>query len=137
MSLFERLLGRQKPRWAEAWHTFPGTLDGASAQWSVDLGAVDAAPLPQLPVRLDVEAPYQADPDGLPSDPAQVTRLEDAVRRTVGQLDGVYVGRVTGHGRVRFTGHLAAEPSTVPSLEGAEVRTEYDPHWAYVRDSLA
>jgi hypothetical protein len=137
MSLFERLLGRQKPRWDEAWHTFPGTLDGKAAQWSVDLGAVDASPLPQFPVRLDVEAAYRADADGMPADPAEVTRLEDAVRRVVGELDGVYVGRVTGHGQARFTAQLAAEPSTVPSLEGAEVRTEYDPHWAYVRDSLA
>jgi hypothetical protein len=137
MSLFGRLLGRQKPRWDEAWHTFPGTLEGASALWSVDLGAVDAAPVQTLPVRVDVEARYSADADGLPADGTQVTRLEDAVRRVVSGLDGAYVGRVAGHGRVRFTAHVPAEPPQPVTLSDGEVRTEYDPHWAYVRDALA
>jgi hypothetical protein len=137
MGLFGRLLGRQRPRWDEAWHTFPGTLDNASALWSVDLGAVEAAPIAHLPVRIDVEATYAADPNGLPADGADVTRLEDAVRRAVAGLDGAYVGRVAGHGRVRFTAHVPAEPPAPVALSGAEVRTEYDPHWAYVRDALA
>jgi hypothetical protein len=63
------------------------------------------------------------------------------VRRAVSGLDGAYVGRVAGAGRVRFTGHVPAEPASPVSLPGAgfpaaEVRTEYDPHWAYVRDAL-
>jgi hypothetical protein len=139
MSLFGRLLGRQKARWEEAWHTFPGTLDDAAALWSVDLGAVYAAPVASLPVRVDVEAPYAADAEGLPADGAEVSRLEDAVRRAVSGLDGAYVGRVAGAGRVRFTAHVAAEPTapvSVPGVPGAEARTEYDPHWAYVRDAL-
>jgi hypothetical protein len=139
MGLFGRLLGRQKARWEEAWHTFPGTLGDASALWSVDLGAVDVAPVANLPVRLDVEAPYAADAQGLPAAGSDVTRLEEAVRRAVSELDGAYVGRVAGGGRVRFTAHVPAEPSAPPSLPGVtgvEVRTEYDPHWAYVRDAL-
>jgi hypothetical protein len=139
MSLFGRLLGRHKARWEEAWHTFPGTFDEGSAVWSVDLGAVYAAPVAHLPVRVDVEAPYAADANGLPADGSDVTRLEEAVRRTVSSLDGAYVGRVVGGGRVRFTAHVPAEPSAPVSLPGApgvEVRTEYDPHWAYVRDAL-
>jgi hypothetical protein len=139
MSLFGRLLGRQKARWEEAWHTFPGMLNDGSAVWSVDLGAVYAAPVGHLPVRLDVEAPYAADAEGLPADGTDVTRLEEAVRRTVSGLDGAYVGRVAGGGRVRFTAHVPAEPSaplSLPGLAGAELRAEYDPHWAYVRDAL-
>jgi len=137
MSLFGRLLGRQKPRWEEAWHTFPGTLDDTSALWSVDLGAIDAAPLAHLPVRLDVEAAYPADANGLPADAAHLARLEDGVRALAAGLEGVYVGRVAGHGRVRFTAHVPAEPTRPVTVAEAEVRTEYDPHWAYVRDSLA
>jgi hypothetical protein len=139
MGLFGRLLGRQRARWDEAWHTFPGTLDDRSAVWAVDLGAVYAAPVPHLPVRVDIEAPYPAAADGLPVDDADLTRLEDVVRRAVSALDGAYVGRVAGHGRVRLTAHVAAEPANPVSLPGvadAEVRTEYDPHWAYVRDAL-
>jgi hypothetical protein len=140
MSLFGRLLGRQKARWDEAWHTFPGTLDDASALWSVDLGAVDAAPVPQLPVRLDVEAPYPADSEGLPADGAYLVQLEETVRRAVSGLDGAYIGRVAGHGRVRLTAHVPTEPAApvaLPGIADADVRTEYDPHWAYVRDKLA
>ena len=140
MSLFARLLGRQKPRWEEAWQTYPGTVDNASALWSVDLGAVDAAPLTQLPVRMDVEAPYAADADGLPADAGHLARMEDLVRQSVARLGGVYVGHLSGRGSCRFTGHLPSEPAspvTLPGLADARVRTEYDPHWAYVRDRLA
>jgi hypothetical protein len=66
VSLIERLLGRQKSRWPESWQTYPGLVGDVAALWSVDLGAVDAAPVPSLPVRLDVTVPYPAGADGLP-----------------------------------------------------------------------
>jgi hypothetical protein len=140
MGLFQRLRGRPKTHWDETWHTYPGTADGAPALWSVDLGAVEIAPLPHLPVRLDVEATYQAGPDGLPVAPATLLDLEDSVRTVAGELGGVYVGRLAGNGVCRYTAHLPSEPTAPVGVGGVapeRIRTEYDPHWAYVRDRLA
>jgi hypothetical protein len=137
MSLFGRLLGRQRTRWEETWHAFPGVLDDVPTQWTVDLGAVAAAPVGELPVRLDVEAAYAADPDGNPLDVTGITRIEDAVRACLSALGGEYVGRVIGGGRARFTGHIPAEPPAPVSVAGGSVAIAYDPHWAYVRDNLA
>jgi hypothetical protein len=140
MSLFGRLLGRQKNSWDEFWQTYPGDVGGAPATWSVDLGAVSAAPIAQLPVRMDVEVDLAAGPDGLPADGARLVQLEDAVRASAASLGGSYLGRVASRGACRFTAHLPAapaEPVAVPAAPHARVRTEYDPHWAYVRDTLA
>jgi hypothetical protein len=155
MSVLGRLLGRQhdrvvglgrldsvvrlrrKPRWAEAWQTYPGAVGDAPALWSVDLGAVEVAPMIHLPVRIDVEIGYAAKLDGLPADLAHVAQVEDAVRASVVGLGGVYIGRVAGSGRCRFTAHIPAEPAAPVRLTAARVSTEYDPHWAYVRDTLA
>jgi hypothetical protein len=137
MSLFGRLLGRQRTRWEETWHAFPGVFDDVPTQWTVDLGAVAAAPVPGLPVRLDVEAVYPADPDGNPFDATDITRVEDAIRACVAGLGGEYVGRIVGGGRARFTAHIATEPFQPVTIAGGSVTTAYDPHWAYVRDNLA
>ena len=140
MSLFGRLLGRRQSHWDEAWQAFPGFVGDAPALWSVDLGAVFAAPVSNLPVRMDVEAPYAPGPDGLPTDGAQLAEVEDAVRESVASLGGVYLGRVASRGVCRFTAHLPNEPATPVTVAGvpeAQVRTEYDPHWAYVRDTLS
>ena len=40
MSLFGRLLGRQKSRWPQTWQSYPGLIGDAAALWTVDLGAV-------------------------------------------------------------------------------------------------
>jgi hypothetical protein len=91
-----------------------------------------------LPVRLDVIAPSPAGPDGLPI--GHVAEAEDAVRTAVEAIGGTYIGRVASEGRCRFTAHLPGQPSdevNIPGLPGAEVLVEYDPHWAYVRDTLA
>lgn len=137
MSLFGRLLGRTRSRWDEEWQMFPGTLDDVPTQWTVDLGAIAAAPVADLPVRLDVAAPYRAGEDGLPAFAAEIARLEDAVRARVAAVGGEYIGRVVGGGHARFTSHLPAEPQRPVSIEGAQASTAYDPHWAYVRDRLA
>ena len=148
MSVLGRLLGRQprlddvvrlrrKPRWAESWQTYPGAVGDAPAFWSVDLGAVEAAPMSQLPVRLDVQISYAADVDGLPVDWAQLAAAEDAVRARVADQGGVYVGRVAGSGVCRFTAQVPAQLTSEAPLAGGQVSTEYDPHWAYVRDTLA
>jgi hypothetical protein len=137
MSLFGRLLGWQRSRWEETWHVYPGDLDGVPTQWTVDLGAVAAAPVIELPVRLDVEAPYASATPGQPADISVVARLEDVVRATVAALGGEYVGRVVGGGVARFTAHLPVEPVEPVAVQGATVTTAYDPHWAYVRDNLA
>jgi len=146
MSLFGRLIGRQRdsatrsrrgPRWAEAWQTFPGTVGDQPAVWSVDLGAVNAAPVTHLPVRMDVAAPYAGGPDGLPLDGVHLAAVEDSVRAVVDRLGGVYAGRVAAAGRCRFTAHIPAEPPAPIEVSGGQVTVEYDPHWAYVRDTLA
>ncbi len=138
MSLFGRLLGRSKSRWSESWQTYPGFVGDAAALWTVDLGAIDAAPVPSLPVRLDVSVPYPADADGLPT--GHLVEAEVAVRAAVEDLGGVYLGGVASGGRCRFTAQLPSQPSAtvhVPGLADAEATVEYDPHWAYVRDTLA
>jgi hypothetical protein len=137
MTLFGRLLGRQRTRWVQTWHTFPGTLDDVATQWTVDLGAVGVAPVADLPVRLDVVAGYEADAGGQPRNVAQLAALEDAVRDCVAALGGQYIGRVVGGGHARFTAHLPAEPPQPVAIAATSATTAYDPHWAYVRDSLA
>lgn len=152
MSLFERLRNpgrsarpgavgmlRRRHRWEPTWLSFPGVVADTPAIWSVDLGAVEAAPLGHLPVRVDIEVQYQPGPDGLPGD-AVADRAEDGVRAIAASQDGVYIGRVVSGGVCRFTVHLPAEPpmsAAVAQLPGATMRAEYDPHWAYVRDTLA
>jgi hypothetical protein len=137
MSLFGRLLGRQRARWTASWQSYPGTVGDAAALWSVDLGAVEAAPVDAWPERVDVYVPYAAGADGLPT--GHLAEAEEVVRTAVEVLGGVYVGRMASRGEVRFTGHLPEAPSDPPAipLPEARVRTEYDPHWAYVRDTLA
>src|SRR5262249_43249969 len=58
MSILGRLISRRRPYWEESWRSYPGLLDDAPAQWTVDIGAVDAAPVAELPVRLDVRYPF-------------------------------------------------------------------------------
>lgn len=152
MNVFGRLLGRQhpglgrldsvvrlrrRPRWAEAWQTYPGTVGDAPALWSVDLGAVHAAPMTHLPLRVDVTVTYAANPDGLPANWSQLALVEDAVRAGVVERDGVYVGRVASDGVCRFTAHVPADPAMPVQVTDGQSSTEYDPHWAYVRDTLA
>ena len=137
MSLIGRLLGRRQ-RWTESWQSFPGAVGDVPALWSVDLGAVDVAPVNGLPARIDVTVAYPAGPDGLPT--GHLAEAEVAVRTAVDSLGGVYVGRVASQGQVRFTAHLPTEPpqpAVVAGLPQATVHTEYDPHWAYVLDKLA
>jgi hypothetical protein len=86
---------------------------------------------------MDVEVTYAAKPYGLPADWAQLVDAEDSVRASVAQQGGVYVGRLAGAGRCIFTAQLPAEPVNPPTLADGRVSTEYDPHWAYVRDTLA
>jgi hypothetical protein len=140
MGLIGRLLRRQRADWDEAWQVYPGTVADAPAVWAVDLGAVAVAPLAHLPIRLDIVVRVTAGPDGLPTDGAQVAQFEDAVRAVVDGHGGAYVGRVATAGGCRYTSHLPAEPATPVELGAADpaaVTVEYDPHWAYVRDTLA
>jgi len=142
MSLFGRLLGRHRSEWDESWQAYPGAADAAPAAWAVDLGAVAVAPLAHLPIRLDVEVPVDAGPDGLPLDGAQVAGLEDAVRAVLAGLGGAYIGRVATGGTCRFTAHLPARPATpielaTPTPVPATVTTTDDPQWTYVRQTMA
>lgn len=145
MSLVGRLFSRHKPRWEEAWQTYDGSIDADPAVWLVDLGAVEAAPVADLPVRLDVTARYPADRHPGPG-PARLDELTEAVRVAARALGGVLVGRVARAGHCRLTAHLPSKPAEPVVISwpgaadpGAELATvvEYDPHWAYVRDRLA
>src|ERR1700730_5780164 len=84
---------RRRTRWAEAWQTYPGAVADAPALWSVDLGAVEAAPISHLPVRMQVVVRYTAAPDGLPADWSQLAAAEERVRAAVTR-PAVYVGRL-------------------------------------------
>jgi hypothetical protein len=144
MSLIGRLLGRRSSRWAEEWAAFPDDLGEFPEVYVVDLGAVAAAPVTDLPIRLDVEARYPAGHGGMPDDTtlAQLDHFDGAVEDAVRQLGGHVVGRITGSGARRYTAHLPAEPAGPPPLSAGptlalSVATQYDPQWAYVRDTLA
>lgn len=144
MGRFSRLLGGRlrgrRARWEQNWGVYPGELDGQPAIWTVDLGAIGAAPVSSLPVRLDVTAPYRPE-DGADAGEAlhALYPIEDAVANGAAERGGAYVGRVLGGGVCRYTAHLPAEPDGDLRLpgDGLVVRTEYDPEWAYVRDTLA
>jgi Regulator of ribonuclease activity B/Family of unknown function (DUF695) len=140
MSLF----GRRKQRWEENWAVYPGEAGGRLAMYFVDLGAVDAGPVGELPTRLDVSVRLAEPADsGLPDGAAlrQVQDLEDRLIRLVGRKhDGVYVGRMLTAGTGRFTCYLRQPPGAPLPLETAlptEVTTAEDPAWEYLRDVLA
>ncbi|GAA1800400.1 hypothetical protein GCM10009682_22510 [Luedemannella flava] len=144
MGLIGRLLGRRSARWTQEWAAYPADLGDDSKVYIVDLGAVAAAPVLELPIRLDVEARYAAGPDGMPDAAtlADLERLDGVLDDAVHALGGHVVGRVTGSGVRLATAHLPAEPAaalplpTGPRL-AVTTATQYDPQWAYVRDSLA
>src|SRR4051794_24681814 len=140
MSVFGRLLGRHRSDWAESWQAYPGTAATAPAAWAVDLGAVAVAPLPHLPVRLDIEVAVDAGPDGLPVDGAQVASLEDAVRAVLVDLGGAYIGRIATGGTWRVTAHLPPEPPTpielaTPTPVPASGGPTHQPPWAHARQT--
>jgi regulator of ribonuclease activity B/uncharacterized protein DUF695 len=140
MGLLGRLRGRHGPRWAESWQTFPGSVDEAPGLWHVDLGAVAAAPVGSLPVRMDVRHGYTGGGDGLPVDMVVLHQVADTVRRVADGLGGAYVGFLASANVCRLVAHLPAESAPgaqLAELPAADVGTEYDPHWAYVRDRLA
>jgi Regulator of ribonuclease activity B/Family of unknown function (DUF695) len=145
MSRFTRILGGRygrRARWEPVWQAYPGTIAEAPASWFVDLGAVDAAPVPGLPVRLDLSVAYPG--GGLPGedDLARLGELDGRVRAIAVEHAGVFVGRVATGGVCRYTAHLPTAPDqpirlSSPGGGALEIATEYDPHWAYVRDHLA
>src|SRR4051794_32681885 len=143
MGLFRKLLGRE-PGWTEAWSVYPGEVDEHLAMYHVDLGAVDAAPVAKLPVRVDVEFDYHGDgASGMPADPelVDIRSLEEAVRHAMSALGGAYIGRVlTGN-----TGHMVGylpRPDLKPRFDSPDglsprLTVSPDPAWTGVRDDLA
>lgn len=143
MGLFARLTSRRQPRWTESWAVYPGEVDGQLAMYFVDLGAAAAAPIPELPVRLDIEVRYAAREDGMPADGhlPGVQRLEDVVSAEARREGGVFVGRVLSAGTCRYTAYLPATPTRPIGLPRDDfapvVFIADDPSWRYVRDALA
>jgi Regulator of ribonuclease activity B/Family of unknown function (DUF695) len=144
VSVFGRLLGRRKVRWTPVWVSFPGTIEDRPALWLIDLGAVEAAPVQGLPLRLDVRAPYRAEAEtGLPQDGelGYLGDVAEVLSATAAAAGGAMVGRVSSAGVTRFTAHLPQDlesPLTLPTRSAGTptVHGEFDPHWAYVRDAL-
>src|SRR5215216_6559228 len=143
MGLFGRLFTREGPRWHETWAVYPGEVNDRMAMYLVDLGAVQAAPLADLPVRLDVEVRFAARDDGMPADGALpgVQRLEDVVAAEARRHGGAYVGRVIAGGACHYTCYLPAVPGrplALPRDDFAPVVSVYeDPKWAHLREELA
>lgn len=138
------LFSRRRQQWEENWAVYPGEAGGRLAMYVVDLGAVDAGPIGDLPTRLDVSVRLAEPADsGLPDGPQlqQVQALEERLIRLVGRKhDGVYVGRMLTAGAGRFTCYLRQPPSAPLALGTAlptEVSTTADPAWEYLRDVLA
>jgi regulator of RNase E activity RraB len=115
------------PAWEPDWQTFPGRVDDVDVMLHADLGAVRAAPVEDLGVRLEIAVRFaKTRPDGSPV---------DAVAK---RASGRYVGRVLGGGGCRFVAYLpggAADP--VPELKldpgpfSPVLTTADDPDWAF------
>src|SRR6266542_2792539 len=114
------LFGRRKARWDEDWAVFPGEVDGRFAMYFVDLGAVDAGPVPALPTRLDLSIRLpEAGDDGMPAahELQVIQAVEDQVVNVAGRLGGAYVGRVLTAGTARLTCYLAKPPAAPPPVD--------------------
>jgi Regulator of ribonuclease activity B/Family of unknown function (DUF695) len=143
MGLFRKLLGRE-PAWTERWGVYPSGPDDRLAMYSIDLGAVDAAPVPRLPVRLDVEFSYTGDgASGMPADDelVEIRSLEDVVDRAMRALGGAYVGRVLADNKGTMTGYLPPSAATpaLPEQRSLSPRLTLtpDPAWSRLVEELA
>jgi rhodanese-related sulfurtransferase len=141
--VFRKLLGRE-PTWTEQWDVFPGGADDRLAMFNVDLGAVEAAPVPKLPMRVDVEFSYAGDgASGMPAEAelVEIHTLEDVVDKAMRALGGAYVGRVLSGNTGRMTGYAppGAVAPQLPAHPGLSPRLTLtaDPAWSVVRDVLA
>ena len=144
MGLLRRLLGRG-PAWVERWAVYPGEVGDGLAMYNIDLGAVEAAPVAKLPLRLDVDFGYPGDgASGMPeaTELTGIHVLDEAVRQTLKANRGSMIGRVLSKGTGRITGYLpegvTAEQVTLPPVPGLEpvVTLTPDPGWTRVRDEL-
>jgi hypothetical protein len=143
MGLFRKMLGRE-PAWTEQWGVYPGGAGDRLAMYNIDLGAVSAAPVPKLPVRVDVEFTYSGDgASGMPAEGelVEIRTLEDVVDRAMRALGGAYVGRVLTENTGRMTGYLpsSSQPPQLPAQPGLTPRLTLtaDPAWSRVREELA
>jgi regulator of ribonuclease activity B/uncharacterized protein DUF695 len=146
MGLFRRLMGRE-PAWIERWGMYPSGPEDRLAMYSVDLGAVDAAPVAKLPVRVDVAFTYRGDgASGMPADGelVEIRSLEDALDRAMKALGGAYVGRVLTGNQGTMTGYLPPG-ATAPALEALpsaaalapRLTLTPDPGWTRLVEELA
>jgi regulator of RNase E activity RraB len=130
------------PAWEPDWQTFPGRVDDVDVMLHADLGAVRAAPVEDLGVRLEIAVRFaKTRPDGSPvgEETHQLYALEDRIVDAVAKrASGRYVGRVLGGGGCRFVAYLpggAADP--VPELKldpgpfSPVLTTADDPDWAF------
>lgn len=131
-------------RWQPGFDVYSAEVVDGRAVFLVDLAAADHAPLASHPVRLDVAVELQRPrPDGLRADDEAdaLYAVEDRVVQLVeSSADGLYVGRVTAGGRVRFVFYLPAN-AVVPAPEGlspyvAEVGAQLDEDWSFFVDIL-
>jgi len=143
MGVLDRLGFRRKVRWQERWAVYPGTVEDALAIYFVDLGAAGAAPVAELPVRLDATVRFVARDDGMPADGHlhSVQRLEEVVSAVARQHGGAFVGRVITAGTCRYTAYLPMEPGGPVILPRDDfepvISIERDATWTYVRGVLA
>ena len=142
MGLLRKLLGRE-PAWLSSWEVYPGEVADRLAMYNVDLGAVDAAPVGRLPLRLDVEFDYRGDgASGMPDadELAAIHLLDDDVHRTAEALRGAVVGRVLTDNTGRITAYLPEganpPPLSAPAGLSPRVTVTPDPAWTRVRDEL-
>jgi len=143
MGLFRRLMGRERA-WTERWGVYPSGPDDRLAMYSIDLGAVDAAPIAKLPLRVDVDFTYEGDgASGMPADAelVEIRTLEEGVDRAMKALGGAYVGRVLADNKGTMTGYL---PPTAPAPALPDAGTlaprltlTPDPDWSRLVDDLA
>jgi hypothetical protein len=145
VGLFQRLIGREKNKaWTEQWGVYPSGPDDQLAMYSIDLGAVDAAPVTKLPLRVDVEFTYGGDgASGMPADAelVEIRTLEEVVDRAMKALGGAYVGRVLADNKGMMTGYLPPS-ATAPDLPkpgtlAPRLTLTPDPTWSRLVDELA
>lgn len=133
---------------SDQWGVYHCTIDGKPARVTVDLAHADA-PLPDRPLRLDIELQLRVvDHDGLAVE-NEIEALADVEERCIDvlsrRLDALYVGRIEHDSRCTLTFHLANHPATEAAVREAlsttpgwtwRQRASADPGWTYYRRSL-
>jgi hypothetical protein len=137
--------------WVPDPQTYPAQLDESLGWFTVDLAALEHAPLLSHPrclrVRLELD---EVDDEGLPADPEAFRATGDALAASLGRaFDAIPVGHLVSEGAAEWVYYLpdgdddadaeallAAVDEAIAANAG-EPTIEHDPEWSFLIDFLA